>query len=201
VRCPQCHSMEDKVLDSRMNRDGTLIRRRRECLVCGHRFTTYERIEDSMLLIIKKDGRREPYSREKLSVGIRKAFEKRPVSVQIQEELANKVERFLLSQGTKEVPSSLVGEKVMSLIREVDDVAYVRFASVYRQFKCISDFWEELRSLTPKETSSKKKRRSPTATDARSKRDHKKGKTKPSKDLHPSLPLEDVEDESDQEEP
>ncbi len=147
MRCPRCHNLEDKVLDSRMIKDGRVIRRRRECLRCGHRFTTYERAEEAMPLVIKKDGRREPYNRKKILVGIRKAFEKRPVSVQQQEELVDEVERYLLSLGEKEVSSRLIGEKVMVLIKDVDQVAYVRFASVYRRFRDLSDFIEELRTL------------------------------------------------------
>ncbi len=147
MRCPRCHNLEDKVLDSRMTRDGLVIRRRRECLKCGHRFTTYERAEETMPLVVKKDGRREPYTREKVLVGIRKAFEKRPVTARQQEELVDEVERYLLSLGEQEVPSRLIGEKVMELIKDVDQVAYVRFASVYRRFRDLSDFIEELKAL------------------------------------------------------
>jgi len=150
MRCPRCHSLEDRVLDSRESKDGTSIRRRRECLSCGYRFTTYERIEDTLPLVIKKDGRREPFQREKLLAGIRKAFEKRPVSAQKQEELVDEIERYLLSLGEKEVTSKVIGEKVISLIKELDEVAYVRFASVYRQFKDVGDFIEELKSLLEK---------------------------------------------------
>lgn len=151
MRCPRCHRSEDRVLDSRESKDGTIIRRRRECLSCSYRFTTYERIEETLPLVIKKDGRREPFQREKLLGGIRKAFEKRPVSAQEQEELVNEVEKYLLSLGEKEVTSQVIGEKVISLIRKLDEVAYVRFASVYRQFKDVTDFIEELKGLLKRE--------------------------------------------------
>ncbi len=147
MRCPFCLSGETRVVETRSGKDGFSIRRRRECVVCGRRFTTFERIDETMPMVVKKDGRREPYSREKLLTGIRKAFEKRPVSVEKQEEIADEVERYLLNLGEKEVPSRIIGEKVMELIKQVDEVAYVRFASVYRQFKDISDFWEELKKL------------------------------------------------------
>lgn len=147
MKCPRCNGIEDRVLDSRLVKDGRAIRRRRECLKCGHRFTTYEWVEETMPLVVKKDGRREPYSREKILAGVRKAFEKRPVSVQEQEELVDEVERFLLSMGEKEVSSQRIGEEVMDLIKGLDQVAYVRFASVYRQFRDLSDFIEELKTL------------------------------------------------------
>ena len=187
MRCPRCHNLEDRVLDSRMIKDGRVIRRRRECLRCGHRFTTYERAEETMPLVIKKDGRREPYSREKVLVGIRKAFEKRPVSAQQQEELVDEVERYLLSLGEKEVTSRLIGEKVMALIREIDQVAYVRFASVYRRFRDLSDFIEELRTLMEAP---------PREEGLPSTPSRPKGRGKPSrvKDFLPRLPLEEGED-------
>ncbi len=147
MRCPFCLSRNTRVVETRTGKDGFSIRRRRECLSCGRRFTTFEKIDETMPMVVKKDGRREPYNREKLLTGIRKAFEKRPVSVERQEEIVDEVERYLLNLGEKEVPSRVIGEKVMELIREVDEVAYVRFASVYRQFKDISDFWEELKKL------------------------------------------------------
>ncbi len=147
MRCPFCLSTDTRVVETRTGRDGFSIRRRRECIACGRRFTTFERIDETMPMVVKKDGRREPYDREKLLRGIRKAFEKRPVSVERQEEIADEVERFLLNLGEREVPTSVIGEKVMELIKAVDEVAYVRFASVYRQFKDISDFWEELKKL------------------------------------------------------
>ncbi|BAT71337.1 transcriptional repressor NrdR [Thermosulfidibacter takaii ABI70S6] len=147
MRCPFCFHSETRVVETRAGKDGFSIRRRRECMACGRRFTTFERVDETMPMVIKKDGRREPYNREKILSGIRKAFEKRPVSVEKQEAIVDEVERFLLNLGEKEVPSKVIGEKVMELIKSVDEVAYVRFASVYRQFKDISDFWEELKKL------------------------------------------------------
>ena len=147
MKCPFCLSGDTKVVETRTGRDGFSIRRRRECMACGRRFTTFERIDDTMPMVVKKDGRREPYNRDKLLAGIRKAFEKRPVSVERQEGIVDEVERYLLNLGEKEVPTRLIGEKVMELIKEVDEVAYVRFASVYRQFRDISDFWEVLKKL------------------------------------------------------
>ncbi len=168
-------------MDSRLVKGGMAIRRRRECLRCGQRFTTYERVEETMPLVVKKDGRREPYKRDKLIAGMRKAFEKRPVPAQKQEELADEVERFLLSLGEKEVSSQVIGEKVMSLIKDVDEVAYVRFASVYRQFKDLSDFIEELKTLM--EASQKKGRRAPV----------KKKASTTAKYAYPRLPLDEEE--------
>ena len=190
MRCPRCHNLEDKVLDSRMTKDGMVIRRRRECLQCGYRFTTYERAEETMPLVVKKDGRREPYSREKILVGIRKAFEKRPVSARQQEELVDEVERYLLSLGEQEVPSRLIGEKVMELIKGVDQVAYVRFASVYRRFRDLSDFVEELKALmedSPAEEREEEKE-GPSVQGA-PQPSRKKGRTLKARDLLPRLPL------------
>jgi transcriptional repressor NrdR len=151
MRCPFCHSLEDKVIDSRMSKDGLVVRRRRECLSCGKRYTTHEKIEESMPMVIKKDGRREPYLREKLLTGIRKAFEKRPVSVEEQEDMVNQIERMIVSLGEPEVSSQQIGEFVIAMLRDTDEVAYVRFASVYRQFKDVTDFLRELRELLPPE--------------------------------------------------
>jgi len=189
LKCPRCHGVEDRVLDSRLVRDGRAIRRRRECLKCGHRFTTYEWVEETMPLVVKKDGRREPYSREKILAGVRKAFEKRPVSVQEQEELVDEVERFLLSMGEKEVSSQLIGEEVMNLIKGLDQVAYVRFASVYRQFRDLSDFIEELKTLmeapAPRPSKKEEKVKKPKSL-ATSKKASSPGKTD-----YPRLPLEE----------
>ncbi len=194
MRCPHCHNPESRVLDSRTIKEGTVIRRRRECLECGHRFTTYERAEETIPLVVKKDGRREPYSREKILVGIRKAFEKRPVSAQEQEELVDEVERYLLSLGEKEVSSRLIGERVMELIKKVDQVAYVRFASVYRRFRDLSDFIEELRTLM--EGSQEGEEEKPPAPSR-----HPKRRPRPPrvKDLLPRLPLEEGEDPESEE--
>ncbi len=147
MKCPFCGFENTKVIETRVSKDGLSIRRRRECIGCSKRFSTLEVVDLTLPVVVKKDGRREPFSREKIMKGLRKAFEKRPVSVEEQEEIVNKVEKFLLSLGEREVSSQLIGEKVIELIREVDEVAYVRFASVYRQFKDISDFLEELRRL------------------------------------------------------
>jgi transcriptional repressor NrdR len=147
MRCPFCHHPDDKVVDSREGRDGSSTRRRRECLACGRRFTTYERVDAVMPMIVKKDGRREPYDREKVLLGLHKACEKRPISADTIEEVAADVERRVQEAGAREVPSSLVGEAVMSSLKELDDVAYVRFASVYKSFRDIDEFMSELESI------------------------------------------------------
>jgi len=147
MRCPFCKRDDSKVLDSRESAEGTVTRRRRECLSCHKRFTTYERVEELMPLVVKKDGRREPYDREKLISGLQKAVEKRPVSMDQLEALVAEVESRVLERGEKEVPSSLVGEEVMRRLRALDQVAYVRFASVYRSFRDIEEFMDELKGL------------------------------------------------------
>ena len=147
MRCPFCKRDDSKVLDSRESAEGTVTRRRRECLGCRKRFTTYERVEELMPLVVKKDGRREPYDREKLISGLQKAVEKRPVSMDQLEALVAEVEARVLERGEKEVPSSLLGEEVMRRLRALDQVAYVRFASVYRSFRDIEEFMDELKGL------------------------------------------------------
>lgn len=147
MKCPFCGHKEDKVIDSRSSEEGRSIRRRRECLKCRRRFTTYENIEEATLMVIKKDGRREPFDRKKLLAGITKACEKRPVSTQQLEGLLDKIEYTLQSKFEKEVESPAIGELVMELLYELDEVAYVRFASVYRQFKDINQFMKELKGL------------------------------------------------------
>ena len=147
MRCPFCKRDDSKVLDSRESAEGTVTRRRRECLGCRKRFTTYERVEELMPLVVKKDGRRGPYDREKLISGLSKAVEKRPVSMDQLEALVAEVESRVLERGEKEVPSSLVGEEVMRRLRALDQVAYVRFASVYRSFRDIEEFMDELKGL------------------------------------------------------
>jgi transcriptional repressor NrdR len=147
MRCPFCKRDDSKVLDSRESAEGTVTRRRRECLSCHKRFTTYERVEELMPLVVKKDGRREPYDREKLISGLQKAVEKRPVSMDQLEALVADVEARVLERGEKEVPSSLIGEEVMRRLRTLDQVAYVRFASVYRSFRDIEEFMDELKGL------------------------------------------------------
>ncbi len=138
MRCPYCSSPELKVTDKRKSGDG--IRRRRECLKCKKRFTTYEKIEKSELWVIKKDGSRERFDREKLENGINKAFEKRPVSKEKIDKMINEIEEQLRKKGRKEVKSSLIGEMAMRKIKKLDNVAYIRFASVYREFQDVNDF-------------------------------------------------------------
>jgi transcriptional repressor NrdR len=139
--------MEDRVIDSRLSKDGDVIRRRRECLKCEGRFTSYERIEEIMPSVVKKDGRREPFDRKKILHGLEKACEKRPVSVEVRETLVDRIEKDLQRLGEKEIPSSWIGEQVMKALKEIDEVAYVRFASVYRQFKDIKEFMEEIKNI------------------------------------------------------
>jgi transcriptional repressor NrdR len=147
MKCPFCADLDNKVIDSRLSKDGLSIRRRRECLKCGRRFTTYERVEESQLLVVKKDGRREPFDREKIRSGMLKATQKRPVSVEAIDAFIDSMERSFQEANLKEIPASRVGEQVMAALHELDEVAYVRFASVYRQFKDLEDFVRELREL------------------------------------------------------
>ncbi len=147
MRCPFCNHIEDKVIDSRQSKDGDVIRRRRECLKCEGRFTSYERIEDILPHVIKKDNRREPFDRLKILSGLEKACEKRPISVESREELVKNIEKHLHAAGEKEVSSSAIGELIMDGLKEIDEVAYVRFASVYRQFKDIKEFIQEIKDI------------------------------------------------------
>jgi len=147
MRCPFCQNSENKVIDSRESHEGTVIRRRRECLDCRRRFTTYERVEELSPLIVKKDGRREAFDREKILAGLKKACEKRPVPMDELESTVTEIERKLQGMGEKEVPSSFLGEEVMRRLQKLDEVAYVRFASVYRSFRDISEFMHELKEL------------------------------------------------------
>ncbi len=153
MKCPFCGEIDNKVIDSRLSKDGNVIRRRRECLICTRRFTTYEHIEEIPIMIIKKDGRREEFSREKIRSGIHKACEKRNISMNAIEEFIDELERDLRETGEKEIPSHILGEKVMSRLHDLDGVAYVRFASVYREFKDVNDFVSELKSLLSKQSS------------------------------------------------
>lgn len=155
MKCPGCSGMENKVIDSRLNKDGNVIRRRRECLSCSDRFTTYEKLERSLPLLIKKDGRREEFDREKIISGVRKACQKRPVSTKDIEDLVDRVEQYLQESGEKEVHAVKVGEKVISEIYNLDDVAYVRFASVYRSFKDVNEFMVELKEVLKNKDASK----------------------------------------------
>jgi transcriptional repressor NrdR len=147
MRCSKCGWQEDKVIDSRTSKEGSTIRRRRECLACGHRFTTYEQIEHEGLMVIKRDGRAEEFSRDKLLSGIRKACQKRPVSAKAIEEIVNKILDEVTEKFDREVPSLALGERVMEILRDVDHVAYVRFASVYRRFQEAEDFVHAVRKL------------------------------------------------------
>lgn len=147
MKCPFCGNIEDKVIDSRTSKEGEAIRRRRECLKCGKRFTSYERVEDLVPMVVKKDGRREPFDRPKVLKGLEKACEKRPVSVESLEGIVDTIEKKLINLGVKEIPSTWVGEEVMSSLRDLDKVAYVRFASVYRQFKDINELMNEVKTL------------------------------------------------------
>ncbi len=151
MKCPYCGYKEDKVVDSRATQEESAIRRRRECLKCGKRFTTYEYIEEVSLMVIKKDNRREPFDRKKILTGIMKACEKRPVSLEKMEEIATWVEHAVQKKSDREVLASRIGELVMQRLKLLDDVAYVRFASVYRQFKDVGQFMVELKDILGKE--------------------------------------------------
>ena len=147
MKCPFCNHPESKVVDSRLGKDKETIRRRRECLGCHKRFTTSERAEDALPMVIKKDGRREVFNRVKIFNGLKKACEKRPISVNLIEKIVNRIETYFQEKGEREVKSSEVGERVMEELHRLDGVAYVRFASVYRQFKDIQEFMDELKDL------------------------------------------------------
>ncbi|MCA9751505.1 MAG: transcriptional regulator NrdR [bacterium] len=150
MRCPGCGSLENKVVDSRTARDGDAIRRRRECLACGVRFTTYEYVERTQVLVIKKDGRREPFQREKLHSGVSKACEKRPIPREDLDALLDRVETAVQAMGQSEIESRSIGELVMEELAHLDQIAYVRFASVYREFRDASHFLEEIRRVLEK---------------------------------------------------
>ncbi len=147
MRCPSCAHLESRVTDSRTSGNGDSIRRRRECEKCGERFTTYERLDRTMPLLVKRDGRREAWDREKLIAGLRTACQKRPVTQQDHERLADEVEHVLLESSEKEVPTARIGEEVMRRLSGIDPVAYVRFASVYRSFRDVQEFVLELERL------------------------------------------------------
>jgi transcriptional repressor NrdR len=150
MRCPYCGHLEDRVVDSREAQEGQATRRRRECLGCGRRFTTYERLEDVLPQVVKKDGRREPFDRKKIVEGLQVACRKRPISAEQIEEIATGIERKVQELGEKEIKSAVVGEAVMERLRELDPVAYVRFASVYRAFRDVGEFMSELEGLAGK---------------------------------------------------
>lgn len=147
MKCPYCGNLDNKVIDSRLNKDCTITRRRRSCMVCDQRFTTYERLEVMMPVLVKKDGRREAWDRQKIVVGLEKACEKRPVSRDAIDQFVDEIEHKLQDLGAKEVSSKVIGEWVMENLSLLDEVAYVRFASVYRQFKDVNEFMDELKNL------------------------------------------------------
>ncbi|MEW6304245.1 MAG: transcriptional regulator NrdR [Verrucomicrobiota bacterium] len=147
MRCPKCGCQDDKVIDSRSSREGSTIRRRRQCLSCGHRFTTYEEVEQAGLMVIKRDGRREEFSREKLASGLRKACQKRPISPEVIENVVEKVTEEIRDLYDEEVPTMAIGERVMEALRDVDQVAYVRYASIYRRFDEATDFIQAVKKL------------------------------------------------------
>jgi transcriptional repressor NrdR len=155
MRCPRCNSLENKVVDSRTARDGESIRRRRECLACGVRFTTYEYVERTAVSVIKKDGRREPFRREKVADGVSKACEKRPIPRSEIEALVDRVENTIQSLGQSEVESRAIGEAVMEELARLDQISYVRFASVYREFRDVQHFLDEIRTLLEHRTGGK----------------------------------------------
>ena len=147
MKCPFCGHLEDKVVDSREGKEGSSIRRRRECLRCRRRFTTYEHIEDVLPVVVKKDGRREVFDRNKILSGLKKSCEKRPVGIEALEDAVSRIEKKVQESGEKELPSTMIGEEVMRELHNLDEVAYVRFASVYREFKDVNQFMEELRDM------------------------------------------------------
>jgi len=156
MKCPFCESQEDKVIDSRVSKEGNAIRRRRECLKCGKRFTSYERVEELAPMVIKKDGRRESFNADKIRSGLTISCKKRPIETDKIDEIVDNIEKKLIGLGEKEIPSSSIGEEIMAALKELDKVAYVRFASVYRQFKDINELMDEVKTLfehrgTPKE--------------------------------------------------
>ncbi|PHX90935.1 MAG: NrdR family transcriptional regulator [Nitrospirae bacterium] len=147
MKCPFCNELEDKVVDSRMAKEGEVIRRRRECLACKRRYTTYERVEEILPVVVKKDGRRESFDRSKILAGLKKACEKRPISTATIETVTDRIEKRIQEMGETEIESRIVGEELMKELHQLDQVAYVRFASVYREFKDIDQFMDELRTL------------------------------------------------------
>jgi transcriptional repressor NrdR len=147
MRCPKCGCQDDKVIDSRASREGATIRRRRECLKCGYRFTTYEEIERGGLFVVKRDGRREEFSKDKLLAGIKKACQKRPISPKVTEDLVERIVNEITDKYEREVPGEVIGKLVMEGLRQIDEVAYVRYASVYRRFQEATDFVQEVKKL------------------------------------------------------
>ena len=150
MRCPKCGGQDDKVIDSRASREGATIRRRRECIACAFRFTTYEEVEHEGLMVLKRDGRREEFSKDKLMSGIKKACQKRPISPKVIEDLVEKIVTEVTDKYEREVPGEVIGKLVMDALRQMDEVAYVRFASVYRRFQEATDFVHEVKKLEGK---------------------------------------------------
>jgi transcriptional repressor NrdR len=159
MRCPFCRDLDNRVVDSRLGKDGDAVRRRRHCERCGRRFTTYERVEDTLPMVVKKDGRREPFERAKIVNGVTRACEKRPVSTDTVAALADRIERQLQEGGSKEVSSRTIGESVMRALHDLDAVAYVRFASVYRSFGDVHEFMRELEDLIAERRAGRRVRR------------------------------------------
>jgi transcriptional repressor NrdR len=151
MRCPKCGCQDDKVIDSRASREGATIRRRRQCIACGHRFTTYEEIEHEGLMVMKRDGRHEEFSKDKLLSGIKKACQKRPISPKVMEDLVDKIMDEATGKYDQEVPAEVIGKLVMDGLGGIDEVAYVRFASVYRRFQEATDFVHEVKKLEAKQ--------------------------------------------------
>lgn len=158
MKCPFCKSEDTRVVDSRGSADGFAIRRRRECLACGRRYTTYERIEESPIRVVKKDGAREPFERRKILSGLIKACEKRPVGIEMLDDVVTRIEHQVTEQFDREVPSAFIGRLIMRELRKVDQVAYVRFASVYRDFKDVTEFMDEIRPMLKKTAKPAKKK-------------------------------------------
>jgi transcriptional repressor NrdR len=159
MRCPFCRALENRVVDSRLGKEGDAVRRRRHCERCGRRFTTYERAEEALPMVVKKDGRREPFDRGKIVNGLKRACEKRPISVETIEALVDRIERQLQETGDREVTSRAIGEAVMRALHELDAVAYVRFASVYRSFRDVHEFMRELEDLIAERRAASRGRR------------------------------------------
>ena len=170
MQCPMCRAPDTRVVDSRLGKDGDAIRRRRHCEGCGHRFTTYERVELSLPMVVKKDGRRQPFDRAKIVSGLTRACEKRPVSTDDVEALATRIERQLMERGESEVPSRDIGDFVMAALHELDAVAYVRFASVYREFRDVHEFMRELEELIATRSTGPRRAKAGRAASARSRR-------------------------------
>ena len=152
MNCPFCSNGENKVIDSRISKDGSAIRRRRECLNCQKRFTTYEYVEDVLPVVVKKDGRRETFERSKIFSGIKKACEKRPISMEAIDDAVDRIEQECQELQLKEIPTHVIGEKIMEELHTLDGVAYVRFASVYREFRDVNEFMDELKGFLEKDS-------------------------------------------------